>query len=170
MQRPNEFNIVSRIGDQVYKVSPGLFYSLKSSYSNLINSRKYSRKDPNSVGPIKSVNIEMSIRCNLRCSFCWWWGENGIGFKLAKDKDPMIASELTTQQIKNVIDQTAKYGPTYSLSGGEPFIRPDCLEIIKYIDSKGLTVALTDNGTLLKDSTLQELAKVKNLMILIYAD
>ena len=82
----------------------------------------------------------------------------------------MITSELTTAQIKNVIDQTLKYRPAYYISGGESFIRPDCLEIIKYIDSKGLVVGLTDNGTILDDNTLRELAKLKKLMIVFSVD
>ena len=170
MRGLNEFTLAGRIGDYVYKVNPRMFYYLKSRYANFMNSKKYARRDPDVVGKINSVNIEMSIRCNLRCPFCWWWGEKGIGFDLVNRKDPMVTGELTTEQIKDVIDYTAKDRPSYSLSGGEPFIRPDTLDIIKYIDSKGLSVALTNNGTLLKDNTLQELARVRNMVIVFSLD
>ena len=117
-------------------------------------------------GRISTVNLELSVLCNLRCQMCWWWGENGIGFKLAQNKDPMVTKQLTKEEVFKIVDElAATHRPSFYISGGEPFIREDTLEIIEYIASKGCLVSLTDNGTLLNDSQLKSLADIKNLGI-----
>ena len=105
------------------------------------------------------------MRCNLRCDMCWWWGENGIAEKLMKEKDPILTDELSTEEIKSTVDQLEKYRPSFYLSGGEPFVRPDAIEIIEYITGKGMSVIINDNGTLLSDDIINRLAKIRNLTL-----
>lgn len=122
--------------------------------------------DKGQVGNIQSVNLELTVLCNLRCWFCWWWGTNGIAFKLVKDRAPLVNEEMNTQEIYNVVDQLAvKHKPSFYLSGGEPFLRKDTVDIIEYIANKGLSVATNNNGTLLTEEKLQRLAKIKRLTI-----
>mgnify|MGYP001626444487 CR=1 FL=1 len=117
-------------------------------------------------GRINSVNLELTVLCNLRCEMCWWWGKNGIGFKLVENKDPMITRQMSKEEVFKVIDElAATHRPSFYISGGEPFEREDTVEIIEYIASKGLSVITNDNGTLIKDEWLQRLAKIKKLTI-----
>lgn len=159
----DEHTLLYRMGRLAYKISPRTFYALKLKYAEKKQDLKSRERDPNETGEIKSVNIEVSIRCNLRCGFCWWWGEKGIGFEYAKTKDPMVTKELTLEEMKGIVDQTEKYKPTYYLSGGEPFIRKETLPLMEYINSKGLEIALTTNGTLIDDATLRRITAMKNL-------
>ncbi len=123
------------------------------------------RMKRNKLGSIGTIDMELSVVCNLRCSFCWWWGENGIAFKLFKERDPLVTQELTTQEIFDIVDQVAKHKPSIYLSGGEPFIRKDTVDIIEYMSKKGLAVLTNNNGTVLSDEKLQRLARIKNLTI-----
>jgi radical SAM protein with 4Fe4S-binding SPASM domain len=133
------------------------------------NERKIDYSLNNPTFP-KVVDIELTVLCNLRCRMCWWWGENGIGFKLLENKDPLIYAQLSREEIFSIIDQIAKYGPSLYLSGGEPFIRKDTIDIIEYAVSKGLSVSLTTNGTLIDEELAKKLAKIKNLRLTFSVD
>ena len=157
----------AKLENYLYLVSPSLYYAItdrkrKKTASSSINA---TRADSDQAGKIKVVNIELSARCNLRCPMCWWWGEKGVGYKLTKDKDPMITKELTKEEIFNVIDQLELERPSFYLSGGEPFIRNETIEIIEYIYSKGLPIGMTNNGTMLSDDIIRRLSKIKTLRI-----
>ena len=158
-----------KIGTNLAKRDPRLFdLGLKAITmpESLAGKAKFALSDKELGGKIQSVNLELSILCNLRCQMCWWWGENGIGFKLAQNKDPMVTKQLDKEEVFKIVDElAATHRPSFYVSGGEPFIREDTLEIIEYIASKGLSVVTNDNGTLLNDVQLEKLAKIKKLTI-----
>lgn len=68
-----------------------------------------------------SAQIEVTLKCNAKCSFCSF---------------PILSSasknnEMSTQQIKNLIDQLASLGiNALSFTGGEPTLRKDLPELI----------------------------------------
>lgn len=91
--------------------------------------------------PLKApilVTFDVTTCCNLRCKYCYV----RAGQKLLQ--------ELTTEQIKSVIDELAALGVFWiSISGGEPLIRDDICEIVQYCVAKGFSTSITTNGTLL---------------------
>lgn len=100
----------------------------------------------------KSVDIELTNRCNLRCRMCWFWGESGVGNR--------YGSELTKNEVYGLVRELLEHRPHIYIGGGEPFVRGDLLEILKYIKNCGLTVSLTTNGTLLHDEVIVALIKL----------
>jgi radical SAM protein with 4Fe4S-binding SPASM domain len=89
-----------------------------------------------------SGSIEVTERCNLRCAHCY------INLP-ANDKDAR-KTELSYQEISNIIDQIADQGCLWLLfTGGEPFIRNDFLDIYTYAKKKGFLITLFTNGTLI---------------------
>ncbi len=81
---------------------------------------------------------DFTSRCNLKCKHCY-----ANAGKAAPD-------ELTTEQAKEVVDQLDKAGVVaVALSGGEPTLREDFLEIASYIHRKGMYVSVASNGTLI---------------------
>ena len=86
--------------------------------------------------PIVVWNITQ--RCNLRCKHCYAAGT------------PDVSRELTTAECKRAIDGFAAFGcPVVLFSGGEPFVRPDLLELAAYAREKGRRVVFSTNGTLI---------------------
>lgn len=76
-------------------------------------------------------------RCNLKCAHCY-------AATTAPNPD------LTTEQAYGVIDDLAAFGcPVLLFSGGEPFVRPDVLQLARYAAGKGLRVVFSTNGTLI---------------------
>lgn len=89
-----------------------------------------------------SGSIEVTERCNLRCAHCYINQPAG-------DREVM-ARELSYEQWCGIIDQIVDAGCMWLLlTGGEPFVRPDFLDIYTYCKKKGLLITLFTNGTLI---------------------
>ena len=81
---------------------------------------------------------EVTYRCPLHCAF----GYNPVDFAQA-------GPELTTDEWLSVIRQARAMGAAqFGISGGEPMLRPDLLDIIRSVPA-GMESSITTNGTLL---------------------
>jgi MoaA/NifB/PqqE/SkfB family radical SAM enzyme len=70
--------------------------------------------------------------------------------------------ELSTRGFKQVLDRLADAGClTVALSGGEPLLRDDFLEIYAHAQAKGLVVTILTNGTLLTPRLIAYLSRHK---------
>ncbi len=97
--------------------------------------------------PVVVWNI--TRQCNLHCAHCY--------ISAVSQPDP---AELDTEAAFSVVDQLVAYAiPVLLLSGGEPLVRPDILEVARYATTRGLRVGLSTNGTLLTADTAQLLRK-----------
>ena len=85
--------------------------------------------------------IELTEKCNNRCHYCYnvW--------KL--DRTEKSSGDLTTEQWKFLIDKLHREtGCTHiSISGGEPTIREDFMEILSHIHSFQIESILITNGS-----------------------
>jgi MoaA/NifB/PqqE/SkfB family radical SAM enzyme len=76
--------------------------------------------------------------CNMRCTFCDIW-------QLQQTKD--IHQELTTQEVFNLLDQAHDTGiVSYTVWGGEPFLRKDISEILAYAHKRNFIISVITNG------------------------
>ena len=91
-----------------------------------------------------SAQIELTLRCNASCSFC--------SFPSIFQSSPSsINREMSTEQIKHIIDQIAKLGVNaLSFTGGEPTLRKDLPEIIYHAGiNRKLLTGIATNGYLM---------------------
>lgn len=66
-------------------------------------------------------NIDLTYRCNNNCRHCWLWIPSD-----AKEKE----NELSFGEIKRIVDEAKNMGcQSWSISGGEPMLRPDFIDI-----------------------------------------
>jgi radical SAM protein with 4Fe4S-binding SPASM domain len=87
------------------------------------------------------------MRCNLRCSHCY----------CSIDR---TEKELTTKQWKSIIDQIAAEGCIWLLiTGGEPLLRPDFLEIYLHAKKRGLIITLFTNGVYMTEKIINTLVE-----------
>ena len=91
--------------------------------------------------PILSLRITITNRCNVNCLYCHHDG-------MVRSKDEMTADELYT-----ICKIAKKIGvKKIRLSGGEPLIRKDIVEIVEKIASLDFKdISLTTNGTFLEE-------------------
>lgn len=95
-------------------------------------------------GPI-FAGMVVTYRCNETCPMC-------NVYKLA-DKD----REMSTEEWMDVIDQFAELGVAgISITGGEPLVRQDILELVRHIKSHKIPVSMSTNGLLLRRKGLAE--------------
>lgn len=81
-----------------------------------------------------SVLVQVTNRCNMMCSFCDFWPNP------APKKD-----ELTTDDFRRVADELADLGTfAVSIEGGEPFARPDLVEIVRAFGKKHIPMLFTN--------------------------
>ena len=93
------------------------------------------------------VSWNVTRECNLKCSHCY--------INASEDK---LNGELTTKDGKKLMDQISKVSqPLLVLSGGEPLLRPDIYELIKYGSSLGLKMGLGSNGSLIDEPAAAKL-------------
>ena len=91
------------------------------------------------------VSWNLTYRCNLACEHCYL---DAGGKPLVEDASFADRSELTTAQCFKVVDDIAAFAPeaVTILTGGEPLLRRDILEIVRYANAKGLWVVVGTNG------------------------
>lgn len=95
------------------------------------------------------LTIAVTKKCNLSCTYCW---DTGVREKLP---------EMSLEEIKKIMVSARKMGvETFNPFGGEPFIRKDMFEILKYGFDLGFKVTLTTNGTLIPDEKIRELVSL----------
>lgn len=112
-------------------------------------------KDFLGVEPLQTITIRVTKGCNLKCIQCY----SVSGQKLK--------NELSLEEIKNIIDQGKKLGVIrIFLTGGEPLIRPDIDEILKYADDNELAIYMSTNGTLFNKKIISTLKNLKHLRTL----
>ena len=102
-------------------------------------------------------SLELTFRCNLRCVHCYVaHGHGGIPGQ----------QELTFAEIRGILDQIVDEGCLWLLlTGGEPLLRPDLLDIYTYAKRKGLFVTLFTNGTLLTPRIADYLAEWRPFVV-----
>lgn len=105
--------------------------------------------------PVK-VSLDITSRCNLSCTHC------------RHSPDGKEADELSFSEICTLIDDLARLRVfRLGLSGGEPFVRADAPEIIRYAASYAPgRVFVSTNGTLVDERLLGELDPAKGRLTL----
>jgi radical SAM protein with 4Fe4S-binding SPASM domain len=105
-----------------------------------------------------SVQLDLTYRCNERCIHCYL------------DHDDH--GEMTTAEIKDLLDQMADAGVFYlTISGGEILMRRDFFEILEHARARTFCVKLKTNGVLIRKKEAQRLRElgVEAVQISIYS-
>ncbi len=125
--------------------------------------------------------LEVTNRCNLRCAHCYvpLAARQGKGAGDSGRRDGRLASELpafaeavsgrpelSSSEIYSLLDQISAEGCLWLLiTGGEPLIRPDFLDIYGYAKQKGLLITLFTNATLMSQRIADYLAEYPPFLI-----
>lgn len=89
-------------------------------------------------------------KCNLKCVHCY-----------AQSEDRDYAGEMSTEEAKTMIDDLAAWGaPVLLFSGGEPTLRKDLLELMRYAKGKRMRVVISTNGTQITPEKAAQYAEV----------
>jgi MoaA/NifB/PqqE/SkfB family radical SAM enzyme len=90
-----------------------------------------------------NVGLQVTRRCNLNCIYCC---ESGL------------VADVDISTIKEIVDKLAENGlKRICITGGEPLLRNDLEDILKYLKKKNLTVTLSTNGMALNEERLKNI-------------
>ena len=91
---------------------------------------------------IFSFALEITARCNHNCRHCY--------INLPAHEAHAQSKELKLEQIQHIVDQAADLGALWCLiTGGEPLLRKDFLDIYLYLKKKGILVSVFTNAGLI---------------------
>ncbi|MFH1094417.1 MAG: radical SAM protein [Candidatus Omnitrophota bacterium] len=95
-----------------------------------------------------NIVLELTHKCNLQCSMCHYGITNNIRNN---------TKEMDLGAIKDIIVQGAELKTSFFLTGGEPFMRSDLIEIVKTIKKYRLKCGINTNGTILDKKKVNSL-------------
>lgn len=96
----------------------------------------------------KAIRVELTNRCNLKCSFCYANANNRV----------QINDEMDTELLKLFINKFRQNGGQEILfTGGECLLRKDICTLLNTSKSLGLITKIFTNGTLLTEQIVDNI-------------
>ncbi|MGZ8867910.1 MAG: radical SAM protein [Thermoanaerobaculia bacterium] len=122
------------------------FFGDKLRYDSSSSQQKHGTST--GVGPVVVWNSTKT--CNLECIHCY-----------ASAKKKAFPGEMTTEEARAMIDDLASFNvPALLMSGGEPLVRPDILDLAEYAKTKGIRVTFSTNGILITEEKAKRMADI----------
>ncbi len=133
---------------------------------------RLTKKADRKICPINAM-FELTYRCNLRCRYCYVTDPSDLPQMITDKRMQMITprqarghlsasqehsqmtdnngrKELSSKEVFAILDQLASAGClNLGFSGGEPFLRKDIFDILRYAKHKGFNIIILTNGTLI---------------------
>jgi MoaA/NifB/PqqE/SkfB family radical SAM enzyme len=112
------------------------------------------------------ISLTITNRCNLHCQMCGQWSKEGyLHNKKIKQKQ-----EMGLKEWKKIIDELKAHNvKSLLLRGGEPFLFKEIIELLEYINSKGIFISMDTNGTMLREFA-QDIVRIGNIHLTISID
>lgn len=125
-----------------------LKFILKNVLNNIKQHISYYLKKPISFPTI--IHFAPTFRCNLQCKYCSIWKEGDI------------KKEISLKEWKKFLLDLRKWvGKAHiGITGGEPLLRKDIFNIIKYMIKIELKPSLTTNGIFLNEENIKKISKL----------
>jgi len=97
----------------------------------------------------RSLDIEITARCNLRCRYCYFFNNPTVEYR-----------DLSTNEWLKFFDELGSLGVmNVTLAGGEPFIREDLTTLLEGLVRNRMRFSLLSNGALIGDEIAAFLAR-----------
>jgi len=108
------------------------------------------------VHKLRIAQISLTQHCNLKCIYCY----------ASPRVDASEKSCLSLKEYKKVIDDINDIGNDVGvlITGGEPLLSRNCIEVGKYAAQSGNKPCLLTNGLLITDENAKEIANLFSLI------
>lgn len=156
----NELDIEKALNFDENEFLKDVFRQVKlESMKTIAKEKKELMKKPKLV----DLFLEVTSRCNARCEHCG----SSCGDFMPKD-------EITKEELeKALLDIHNAYGGKnvyLFVTGGEPLVRKDLFDIMKYARSLGYNWGMTTNGMLINDKIIEKMKETEIRTISISLD
>ncbi|MFH2027983.1 MAG: radical SAM protein [Nanoarchaeota archaeon] len=126
----------------------------------------YKNGSGKALKPPMQISLRITNACNHRCAVCGQYGKHGY---MNKEGSEHLLNTLSLETYKKLVDDVARYKPIFYVTGGEPFLYPNFIELMNYIKEKGCILSVVTNGVLL-EKYAEEMVKNKWDMVLVSFD
>lgn len=109
------------------------------------------------VPPLTTFYLYLTNGCNLRCRHCW------IAPTFV-DGEPSPGEYLDLEMLKQAVEEAKPLGlHSAKLTGGEPVLHPQFIEIVDHLTAEGLQLNMETNGTLIDAALAKHFSENTNL-------
>jgi radical SAM protein with 4Fe4S-binding SPASM domain len=99
-------------------------------------------------GPLFIVPWRCTFACNRNCVHCTSAGK------------PAFPDEMNTAAAKRLVDQIYGFGATFlGITGGDPLLRKDLFEVVRYAKKVGLSVSIITDGHLVDEKAVENIVR-----------
>jgi len=128
------------------ELSSKLNYLVNLKIAETSNKHRKAKLVYSTTPPVKTLIFHVTSECNLRCKHCY------------VNADELGKSDLSTERIKFTLKQFADMGGLIvDITGGEPLLREDIMDILATAKNAGLHVNLLSNGAGISSMIAKEL-------------
>jgi radical SAM protein with 4Fe4S-binding SPASM domain len=144
------------------------FSDIKHTVSIRSRSRSQLRMDASYASQVpREVSLQLTYKCNLRCTHCYQWNEQGFFRDWGIEKQ---RTELDLSVIEDVLSSTAQARSKLFLWGGEPMMHSRFDEVSRLIERYPRTVNMCTNGLLFQRKLDDLLRMGEGLNLLVSLD
>ena len=109
--------------------------------------------------PYRKALLQITERCNLHCAHCFVSAGNyGDTMPIGIIRDVVIPKLKDCRVI------------SVTLTGGEPFVHPEIIEIVRLLRNANIRVGVCTNGTSVSQDQMETLAKIGNIHLNVSLD
>jgi mycofactocin radical SAM maturase len=115
-------------------------------------------------GPLSApvtITWEVTLGCNLHCDHCL--SGSGPGHQRPNELNTAEAREFIAECDEMDVFQV-------NIGGGEPFIRPDFMELLEELTERNISTCVSTNGTQLDKETLDRVEAMEPLFLQVSLD
>lgn len=144
------------------------FEDIKRTASIRSKARRGQLADPGYAAPLpQEISLQLTYRCNLRCSHCYQWNEQGFFRDFSPSRQ---RTELAVDIVEQVLAATAGNRTKLFLWGGEPLMHSRFGEVAQLLRWYPHTVNMCTNGLLFQRKLDDLLAIGEHLDLLVSLD
>jgi radical SAM protein with 4Fe4S-binding SPASM domain len=148
-------------------LSPREFADIRHTASLKSQARRQLLVDPAYAAPLpQEVCLQLTYRCNLRCTHCYQWAEQGFFRDYSIEKQ---RAELDLHIVEEVLATTAPNRAKLFVWGGEPLMYSKFGEVADLLRRYPRTTNMCTNGLLLRRN-LAHLVGIEDLNLLVSLD
>lgn len=117
--------------------------------------RFFSRGSENAIDLLSHVFLNITSKCNLKCSYCYY----NSGYDIYQKSD------LSSDVWLDIIDQIhgINKDAIITVSGGEPFLSDNLFNILDRLDYLKLRTRIYTNGTVIRDAEIERIISYDNI-------
>jgi MoaA/NifB/PqqE/SkfB family radical SAM enzyme len=104
------------------------------------------------------VQMHITERCNLACRHCYQTGRFVDEMSLPEIRDAVSEIADTVNDWKDTYGM--QFSPSFTVTGGEPFLRADLFDILSSIRGEGFDIFLLTNGILADETRTKALSAI----------